>query len=232
MKDMPAEIPQGLCIGAIPPRENPTDVLISKQGVKLADLAADSVIGTSSLRRAAQLRHLRPDLAIRPLRGNLDTRLRKLQAGDLDAVVVAAAGVKRLNFEELVTEYLDSAVMLPAVGQGALCIEIRANDPLVGLMAAALDDPATRAVVTGERAFLHRLQGSCQVPIAGHGDLDDCGYTLHGLVADMDGSTVVRDSLSGAREDCEQIGVQLAETLLARGADEILARLKLMEAEK
>jgi hydroxymethylbilane synthase len=170
---------------------------------------------------------------IRPLRGNLDTRLRKLQAGDMHAVVVAAAGVKRLNFEQRVTEYLDCTVMLPAVGQGALCIEIRENDPLIGPMAAALDDPATHAVVTGERAFLHRLQGSCQVPIAGYGQRDRSErFTLHGLVADVDGSTVVRDSLSGAMNDCEQIGVRLAATLLARGADRILARLKLMEAEK
>ena len=232
MKDMPAEIPSGLCIGAVPPREDPTDVLIAKHGAKLADLAAGSVIGTSSLRRAAQLRNLRPDLVIRPLRGNLDTRLRKLQGQDLDAVIVAAAGVKRLNFEQHVTEYLDWTAMLPAVGQGALCIEIRENDPLIEPMAAALDDPATRAVVAGERAFLHRLQGSCQVPIAGHGDLDDRSYTLHGLVVDVDGSTVVRDSLSGPWEDCARIGVQLAEILMAKGADKILARLKLVETQQ
>jgi hydroxymethylbilane synthase len=233
MKDMPAEIPPGLCIGAVPPRETPFDVLISKHGAKLAELPSGSVIGTSSLRRAAQLRHLRPDLMIRPLRGNLDTRLRKLQTEDLDAVVVAAAGVKRLNFDQRVTEYLDCEVMLPAAGQGALCIEIRKDDPLIGPMTAALDDSATRAVVSGERAFLYRLQGSCQVPIAGYGERKGSDrFTLHGLVADVDGSTVIRDSLSGAMNGCEQIGVRLAETLLARGADQILARLKLVEAEK
>jgi len=172
MKDMPSEIPAGLVIGAVPERETPTDVLLSRNGLPLRELPAGSVIGTSSLRRAAQLRHLRPDLVVVPLRGNVETRIRKLDTDPLAAVVLAAAGIKRLGLEHRVTEHLDDERMLPAVGQGALCIEIREQDPRVGPMVAALDHPATRTVVSGERAFLKRLQGGCQVPIAGHGRLD------------------------------------------------------------
>jgi hydroxymethylbilane synthase len=161
MKDMPAEIPDGLCIGAIPQREVASDVLISRKDLKFMDLPGGAVIGTSSLRRAAQLRHARPDIEIAPLRGNLDTRLKKLETENLDAIVLAAAGVKRLELEHRITEYLDSEVMLPAVGQGALCIEMRQRDPVFEPMVKALDDPQTRAIVLGERAFLNRLGGSC-----------------------------------------------------------------------
>jgi hydroxymethylbilane synthase len=141
MKDMPAEIPEGLCIGAIPRRESATDVLISRASRRFAELPRGAVIGTSSLRRAAQLRHARPDIAIVSLRGNLDTRLKKLQTENLDAIVLAAAGVKRLELEHRITEYLDSEIMLPAVGQGALCIEMRQHDPVIEPMVKALDDP-------------------------------------------------------------------------------------------
>ena len=225
MKDMPAEIPEGLAVGAVPERESPADVLISRDGARLAELASGSLIGTSSLRRAAQLRHARPDLRIAPLRGNLDTRLRKLETGDLSAVVLAAAGVKRLGLEERITETLDPDLMLPAVGQGALCIEIRADDRRIGPLVASLDHPDSHAAVAGERSFLRRLEGGCQVPIAGHGRVDGDRFALTGLVAEVDGSALIRHSLSGPRQDAAAIGVELAEVLLTLGADIILKKL-------
>jgi hydroxymethylbilane synthase len=230
MKDMPAEIPDGLCIGAIPRREVASDVLISRTGRRFGELRRGAVIGTSSLRRAAQLRHVRPDIEIVPLRGNLDTRLKKLQTENLDAIVLAAAGVKRLELEHRITEYLDSEVMLPAVGQGALCIEIRRNDPFVSTRVNALDDPQSRAVVLGERAFLNRLGGSCQVPIAGHGAIKDNSFHLTGLVAAVQGSPIYKSVLSGAVDASEAIGISLAESLLSRGADKILEQLQTMES--
>ena len=226
MKDMPAAIPEGLCIGAIPRREISSDVLISKSGLVFSKLKSGSVIGTSSLRRGALLRHSRKDIAIRPLRGNLDTRLRKLETEDMDAIAVAAAGVKRLNLEDRITEYLDEEFMLPAVGQGALCIEIRENDPPVSEMISALEDSQTRAIVSGERAFLNRLEGGCQIPIAGHGKIENDRYMLTGLVAEVDGSHVIKDTVSGPVEAPERLGIELAERLLAKGADELLDKLK------
>jgi len=230
MKDMPAEIPDGLCIGAIPPREVAGDVLISKTGRCFEELRRGAVIGTSSLRRAAQLRHARPDIEIAPLRGNLDTRLKKLQTENLDAIVLAAAGVKRLDLEDRITEYLDPAVMLPAVGQGALCIETRQDDAIIGPLVKALDDPPSRAVILGERAFLNRLGGSCQVPIAGHGEINNNRFHLTGLVAGIHGSPIYKSVLSGTVDSSESIGVSLAEALLSRGADAILEQLKSMES--
>jgi hydroxymethylbilane synthase len=155
----------------------------------------------------------------------VETRIGKLDTDQLAAVVLAAAGLKRLGLEHRVTEYLDEERMLPAVGQGALCIEIREGDPRIGPMVAALDHPATRTVVSGERAFLKRLQGGCQVPIAGHGRLEGERFTLTGLVADVDGGTVIKHRLSGPASSAESIGIELAEILLGRGADEILKNL-------
>jgi hydroxymethylbilane synthase len=226
MKDMPAEIPEGLCIGAIPQREAAADVLISQSGKRFNELRRGAVIGTSSLRRAAQLRHARHDLEIVPLRGNLDTRLKKLQTNDLDAVVLAAAGIIRLRLEHRITQYLDADIMLPAVGQGALCIEIRHSDPQIESIVAALDHPESRTVVLGERAFLNRLGGSCQVPIAGHGEIKDGTFHLTGLVADLDGSHMFKLKLSGPAASSQSIGIDLAERLLSRGADRILDQLQ------
>jgi hydroxymethylbilane synthase len=226
MKDMPAAIPEGLCIGAVPERENPLDVLITRNGGGLSALPEGARVGTSSLRRAAQLRGRRPDLEIRTLRGNLDTRLRKLAEGDLDAIVLAAAGMLRMGLAGQVSQYLSADVMLPAVGQGALCIEMRRGDPRVARLAAALDDPATRTVVAGERAFLKRLEGGCQVPIAAHGRLAGGVFSLTGLVAEVDGRIIIRQSRSGAAAASQAVGVQLAEHLLALGAGEILDKLK------
>ena len=226
MKDMPADIPAGLCIGAVPPREAPQDVLISKKGHLFAQLPPGSIIGTSSLRRGAQLRHARPELVVRPLRGNLDTRLKKLAAEELDAVVLAAAGVKRLALEEHITEYLPVDIMLPAVGQGALCIEIREHDRHIGSRIRSLDHPATRTAVRAERAFLKHLGGGCQVPIAGYGTVEDGALVLRGLVAAIDGSEIIRARLTGAPSAPESLGVKLAENLLARGAHRILDTLQ------
>jgi hydroxymethylbilane synthase len=226
MKDMPAVIPEGLCIGAVPERETPVDVLISKNGRQLAELETGARVGTGSLRRAAQLKHVRPDIVIVPLRGNLDTRLRKLETEHLDAIVLAAAGIKRLGFEDRISEYLTESVMLPAVGQGALCIETRENDSGTRDCVGALDHEKTRVTVMGERAFLNRLEGSCQVPVAGFGRCDGNGYVLEGLVASIEGDTVIRDSLSGHMSESEKIGVALAHRLLGRGAKKILDLLK------
>ena len=226
MKDMPANIPAGLQIGAIPRRENPRDVLISGNGQTLTELKPQACIGTSSLRRGAQLLLNRPDFHIKPLRGNLDTRIGKLDAGMFDAIVLAAAGVLRMELEHRITEYLDPDRMLPAVGQGALCIEIRSNDPRISKIVSALDHRPTRLIVSGERAFLHRLEGGCQVPIAAHGQITDDRFILSGLVADVDGSKQIKDSLEGPTTDCEAIGIALAERLLDMGAAQILNELK------
>jgi len=225
MKDMPSEIPDGLCIGAIPEREIPQDVLISKKGLLLTGLRPGARIGTSSLRRAAQLLHARPDLVILPLRGNLDTRLKKLETENLDAIILAAAGVKRLGLENRITEYLDENVMLPAVGQGALCIEIRQNDPEIEPIIAALNHQETWAVVMGERAFLNRLEGGCQVPIAANGKIEKNTFTLCGLVAAVDGTTVIKETLSGPEDSSESIGVILADRLLSMGAKTLMENL-------
>lgn len=225
MKDMPAEIPEGLCIGSVPEREDPGDVLISKNGIPLSGLSRGARVGTSSLRRSAQLRHARPDIHIVPLRGNIDTRIKKLESEDLDAVILANAGVKRMNYAEKVSERLDHSIMLPAVGQGALCIETRENDSFITPFAAMLDHEETHSVVTGERAFLHRLEGSCQVPVAALGRIEKDMFTIEGLVADLDGKKIIRDSCSGSLDDARAIGVALADKLLGMGAGEILANL-------
>jgi len=226
MKDMPAEIPQGLCIGAVPERETPNDVLISKNGLLFSELISGSRIGTSSLRRSAQLRHARPDIVILPLRGNLDTRLKKLETENMDATVLAAAGVKRLNYESRITEYLDENIMLPAVGQGALCIEIRENDAEIEPIVTALDHQKTRSAVVGERAFSNCLEGGCQVPLAAYGKIEKNILTLSGLVADIDGKTILKKTLSGPVEQSESIGVKLADNLISMGAKKILENIK------
>ena len=222
MKDMPGDIPDNLCIGAVPERENPFDVLLSNQGTSLKNLKVGARIGTSSLRRAAQLYHIRPDIQIVPLRGNLDTRLEKLNNNDMDAIILAAAGVRRLGFENRITEYMDETLLLPAAGQGALCIEIREHDPDMSEVAAGLNHPLSRTAVCGERAFLHRLQGGCQVPIAAYGKIETGTLTLCGLVASLDGKQIIRDTRSGPEAQSEAIGIELAECLLSNGADKLL----------
>ncbi len=226
MKDMPADLPVGLCIGPVPKREIPADVLISKSGFLLSELEPQARIGTSSLRRTAQIKHAKPDCMILPLRGNLDTRLKKLETTDLDAIVLAAAGVKRLNFEKKITQYLDYDVMLPAVGQGALCIETRKHDLEIEKIVSKLNHAKTRAVVMGERAFLRILGGSCQVPVAAFGEISKDRLTLRGLVADIDGKNILKETITGHKDSSESLGIELAKRLLLKGADKILEKLK------
>ncbi len=226
MKDMPSELPAGLSIGAIPAREQPTDALVARTAEGLSALPRGARIGTSSLRRAAQLRHRRPDVVIEALRGNLDTRLRKLETQALDAIVLATAGIRRLGLEDRITEVLDPEVMVPAVGQGALCIETRGEDGRIHGLVGSLEDPATRWAVTAERAFLHRLEGGCQVPIAGHATVRGRTLELTGLVSDLEGRRVVRHRRTGTAEDAAALGLEVAEALLADGAGEILKELQ------
>lgn len=226
MKDMPADIPQGLCIAAVPKREIPNDVLISKNGLSLSELPRGATIGTSSLRRSSQLLYLRSDFKIMPLRGNLDTRIKKLMTEQLDAIVLAAAGVKRLGLEDKITEYIDFETLLPAVGQGALCIETREQDPETREIVSALDHDMTHKIVTCERAFLNRLEGGCQVPMAAYGTMTGSDLSITGIIAEVDGSKILKAIISGPVSDMEQIGIELAERLISKGGGEILDRLK------
>ena len=225
MKDMPSAIAGGLRIGAVPLRESPRDILISKNGSPFEKLGPGARIGTSSLRRQAQLLHRRPDLSMVSLRGNLDTRMRKLETEDMDAIIVAAAGVKRLGFENRITQYLDDALMLPAVGQGALCVEIRENDTHAGNLVAPLDHPITHLTIRAERAFLRKLGGSCQVPMAALGTIENDRIALQGRVASLDGKRIVQDAVSGPSDDPEKLGNFLADRLIADGADDILKEI-------
>lgn len=226
MKDMPGELPKGLVIGAIPERENPYDVLISRDHKVLAEYAKGAKIGTSSLRRGSQLKHARPDLEIASIRGNLDTRLRKLKEGEYDAIVLAAAGLRRLGQADEISEYLTDATMVPAVGQGALCIESRETDPEMEEIMAALDHGPTRVCVEGERAFLRKIEGSCHIPVACFGKITDDGRVLlTAVVASEDGREVIRESMTAGTGEVEAMGQKLAEQLLANGGKRILENL-------
>jgi hydroxymethylbilane synthase len=222
MKDVPTELPDGLEIICVPPREDPRDALISRDGKLFLDLPLGAKIGTSSLRRQSQLLHTRPDLTIAMLRGNLDTRLKKLHEGQFDAIVLAAAGLRRLAWAHEITEYLAPQISLPAIGQGALGIEGRRDDAFIRSLLSGLDHAPSKIAVLAERALLHRLQGGCQVPIAAHATLTGTKVRLEGVVASVDGKELIRDSVEGTIEDPESIGVQLAERLLARGGERIL----------
>lgn len=222
MKDVPTELPEGLAILCVPPREDPRDALISRDGIVFNDLPRGARIGTSSLRRQSQLLHARPDLTIAMLRGNLDTRLRKLREGQFDAIVLAAAGLRRLAWAHEITEYLAPEISLPAIGQGALGIEGRRDDLFIRSLLSGLNHPSSMTAVLAERALLHRLQGGCQVPIAAYATVTGTGVRLEGLVASVDGKELFRETADGTVEDPESIGIQLAERLLARGGDRIL----------
>ncbi len=225
MKDVPTEIAPGLGIAAILEREDPSDALISCRGERLAGLPREARIGTSSLRRQAQLLSYRPDLRVVPLRGNLDTRLRKLRTENLDAIVVATAGMCRLGRQEEITEVLPTEVSLPAIGQGALGVEIRVEDEKTRDLITSLGDRSASLTIAAERAFLKRLGGGCQVPIAAHGWLQGDQLYLTGLVIRPDGTGRVQGEQSGSAEEGDAIGAVLAEDLLRRGADRILQEL-------
>ena len=225
MKDVPAELPEGLVIGVIPEREDPTDTLLSVRYDGLADLPEGATVGTSSLRRQAQLMTLRPDLSIKNLRGNLDTRVNKLISGDFDAIIVATAGLRRLELTAPKSQILGPPVFLPAVAQGALGIEYRLDRPEMAELLAPLNHPDTADRVAAERGFLARLEGGCQVPIAGFSELAGETLSLTGFVADVDGSRAVCRSIMGSRAEARALGVTLAEELLRDGAAAILADL-------
>lgn len=224
LKDMPSELPEGLVIGAVPKRVDPRDVLLSKDGKTLDELPHGALVGTSSLRRSAQLLAYRPDLQIESVRGNIDTRVRKLNEGNFDAIVLAAAGLERVNWEGNISQYLPVEISLPAVGQGALAIECRADDQETLELLRRFDHEPTRRAVTAERSFLHKMQGGCQVPIGayatvGEGDL----VTLTALVASPDGKQVFKHTVTG--NDPTALGLEAAEALLAQGAGEVLAQV-------
>ena len=222
MKDVPTVLPDGLAILCVPQREDPRDALISHSGRSLDQLPQGARVGTSSLRRQAQLLHHRRDLQISMLRGNLDTRLRKVREGEFDAIVVAAAGLRRMGWLDAVTEYLAPDVSLPAIGQGALGLEGRVGDSFVQDLVQSLNHPPTRTAVMAERALLDRLEGGCQVPIAAHATLEGDELSLEALIASVDGQCVIRSRLQGPASQGPELGRELAEQLLARGGAEIL----------
>jgi hydroxymethylbilane synthase len=219
LKDMPTELPSGLTLAAIPEREDPRDALV---GRRLSELPQRARVGTSSLRRAAQLRALRPDLEVESIRGNLDTRLRKLDEGKYDAIVLASAGLRRLGWENRIAELLDPDVMCPAVGQGALAVETRDDNGPAQRIAKTLDHSDTRIAVTAERAVLASLGGGCQVPIGAHATVDRENVYLRAIVVSPDGTEIVRKRATGARADAAAVGQALGEQLLAEGGRQIL----------
>ncbi len=220
LKDLPTELPKGFEIAAITERQDPRDAFCSKNYSKIEDLPNGARIGTSSLRRQAQLKAIRPDLDIHPLRGNVDTRLRKLEQGEYDAIILASAGLKRLGKTELIKEIIPAEIMCPAAGQGALGIEIREGDAKTRELLAFLNDPNARAATTCERALLNSLGGGCQVPIGAFAEIKNGRLHLNSIVADPDGTKLLRDSRDGT--DPEKLGNEAGASLLSRGGDAIL----------
>jgi len=231
MKDVPVILPEGLRISAICRREDPRDAFVTRlsdSGSKIPsfmDLPRGATVGTSSLRRSCQIKAKRADLNIKQLRGNLDTRIRKLDEGQFDAIIVASAGMRRLGLEKRITELLSTDISLPAIGQGAIGIECREDDEFVNGLLKDLNHTETSICVRAERAFLRRLEGGCQVPIAAYATIDskpDPSLTINGLVGSISGDIIIRGSMSGSIDEAESIGTSLAEDLLSRGADRIL----------
>lgn len=223
MKDVPMEFPEGLELGVISERENPKDAFVSNKYQSIDELPQGAVLGTSSLRRQCQIQQLRPDLEIKSLRGNVQTRLSKLDAGEYDAIILAAAGLLRMNMHDRITSYIPLEQSLPAGGQGALGIEWRVGDERIHQLVKSLHNPETAACVLAERALNRRLQGGCQVPIAAFAQLDNGQLNLRGLVGSVDGQTILRTEQNGPAAQAEQIGIAAAEDLLAQGAGNILS---------
>lgn len=231
MKDVPTEFPEGLGLHCITEREDPRDAVISR-GIKFADLPHGAKIGTSALRRQAQLLKIRPDMEMVIIRGNVETRINKLEAENLDAVILAAAGLKRLGFSDRVAEYLPTDLSIPAIGQGALGIECRLDNEEVKSAIDFFNHPATSHAVRAERALLWRCEGGCQVPIAAFGEVQGDQLKLTGFIASVDGKTSVKGSISGPVEACEKLGITLAEQLLNDGGHEILAEVYQREVSR
>ncbi len=227
MKDVPTELPEGLHLVAITKREDARDALIAREGIKsVNDLPQGAHVGTSSLRRICQLMSIRPDLKITQLRGNVDTRIRKLDEGQFDAIILATAGVKRLGYTERITEKIPVDISLPAIAQGAVGIECRKDDDFINSLLKKLDHADTSVCVAAERAFLTKLEGGCQVPIAGYAVLEGSDkIVVTGLVGSLSGETIIKDVISGDPVNAESLGVALAENLLSKGAGEILAEV-------
>ena len=225
LKDMPTVLPEGLCLTAITERANVGDAFVSNKYASFEELPLGAVIGTSSLRRKAQLLAVRPDLQIMDLRGNVDTRLRKLDEGLYDAIILAAAGLERLGHGDRITALIPPDVCLPAVGQGALAIEARTADDEVRSMLEFLNDLPTKQSTDAERAFLGLLEGGCQVPIGVHADVAGEQIKIEAIIAALDGSTVLRDTITGNAEDAVALGQQLGKKMLAAGGQEILAAI-------
>jgi hydroxymethylbilane synthase len=223
MKDVPAELPPDLETLIYPQREDARDVLVSREFTSLQELPKGATVGTGSLRRSTQLLFMRPDLKIVPIRGNVDTRIQKMESGQLHAVILAAAGLNRLGLFEKIGCVLSTEELLPAIGQGALCLETRKADQAVSDLLRFMHHEETELTVRAERAFLKTLGGGCQVPVAGHARLEGDRIILEGLVAELDGTRVLRDRRVGSRENPEGIGSVLAQMLLSAGADRILA---------
>jgi len=226
LKDMPTELPHGLILAAVTQRVDPGDALISPRYSTLDALPHGARVGTSSLRRRAQLLNYRPDLLISDLRGNLDTRLNKVKTQELDATILAVAGLKRLGWEREISQVLPHSICLPAVGQGALAIEARQDDAEVVELLSFLNDPETRAAVFAERAFLRVIEGGCQVPVGVYGEISMQRLCLSALIASVDGQTMIKDQVCGDAADGEALGYELAERMLAAGGREILAALE------
>jgi len=226
MKDLPSFLAPGLTLGAVLKRENPQDVFISHKNYTLTSLPPHGLVGTSSLRRIAQLRALRPDIRMVDLRGNVETRIKKMQEQDLDGIVLAYAGVKRLGFSGQISEIIGTDLMLPAVGQGAIAIELRADDYETQKVITPINDDHTNLATKSERALLRELEGGCQVPIASLARIEGELIHLEGLVASMDGQILIKGSQSGQLDQAAEIGRLLARDLLARGADSILEEIK------
>jgi hydroxymethylbilane synthase len=224
MKDVPTEFPEGLGLVCITEREDPRDALISR-GIKFADLPKGAKVGTSALRRQAQLLRARPDMEMVIIRGNVETRMKKLETENLDAVILAAAGLKRLGFADNIVEYLATDLSLPAIGQGALGIECRLDNAEVRETIDFFNHPATSYAVRAERALLKRCEGGCQVPIAAFGEVNGDQMTLTGFVASVDGKRSLKESITGPVDACEHLGTELAERLLRNGAQEILSEV-------
>ncbi|MFC4078410.1 hydroxymethylbilane synthase [Salinithrix halophila] len=224
MKDMPGEMPPGLTMGAVTVREDPRDCLISRTGSTLETLPENALVGTSSLRRQAQILAYRPDLRVEPVRGNLNTRLKKMMEGQFDAIVLAYAGIKRLGWEEKVTQVLPEDVMLPAVGQGALAVQCRADDHDMLEVLQRVNDSETERVIRAERTFLHAFEGGCHLPIAGYGTLEGEEVHLTGLVADPTGHPLLKGEARGTDE--EEVGRRLTVDLMEQGARELLEKVK------
>ncbi len=226
MKDVPTELPEGLVIVAMPPRVDPRDAIVSGKGYSLDSLPHGAKVGTSSLRRIAQLRHLRPDACVVDVRGNLDTRMRKAEEGELDAVILAAAGITRMGWADRITHYIEPEQMVSAVGQGAIGIEIREDDAFMADVCAQIADADTMACVAAERVVMRTLEGGCQVPIGARANIDGERMRIDAVVGSIDGTTIVRHSLDGSAFDPEGLGAAMVERLLELGAGDVLADIR------